>query len=124
PTMGALHAGHVSLVQIAKTHAPRVAVSIYVNPTQFGPSEDFSKYPRPLEADLQKCEAAGVDLVFAPSDDQMYPTSAPDIFIDIPSLTGTLEGAKRSGHFKGVCRVVAKLFNILTPDFACFGQKD
>jgi pantoate--beta-alanine ligase len=124
PTMGALHAGHVSLMKIAKNQAPRVAVSIFVNPTQFGPREDFSKYPRPLEADLQKCEAAGVDLVYAPSEADMYPANVPDIFIDLPSLTSTLEGAKRPGHFKGVCQIVAKLFNILTPDFACFGQKD
>lgn len=124
PTMGALHAGHVSLMELARRSAPRVVVSIFVNPTQFGPREDFNKYPRPLQEDLAKCEQAGVDLVFAPTPAEMYPENVPDIFIDIPALTQTLEGAKRPGHFKGVCQVVAKLFNILTPEFACFGQKD
>ena len=124
PTMGALHKGHLSLIEIAKRHAPNVLVSIFVNPTQFGPREDFNKYPRPIEADLALCEAAGADLVFNPSPEQMYPPDVPDVFIDVPSLTGVLEGAKRPGHFKGVCQVVLKLFNILTPEYACFGQKD
>jgi pantoate--beta-alanine ligase len=123
-TMGALHAGHVSLMQLAKKHAPHVAVSIFVNPTQFGPREDYSKYPRPMEEDLRKCEEAGVELVYNPSVEEMYRPGLADIAIDLPALTGVLEGAKRPGHFKGVCQVVAKLFNILTPDVACFGQKD
>ena len=124
PTMGALHAGHLSLIEHAKKHAARVAVSIFVNPTQFGPHEDFSKYPRPLMEDLAKCEAAGVDFVFNPPPEQMYRPDVPDIIVDLPSLTAVLEGRHRPGHFKGVCQVVAKLFNVLTPDIACFGQKD
>ncbi|MGE5608479.1 MAG: pantoate--beta-alanine ligase [Bacillota bacterium] len=124
PTMGALHAGHVSLMHIAKQNAPHVAVSIFVNPTQFGPREDFSKYPRPIEADLKKCEEAGVDLVFNPPAEEMYRPGMTDISIDLPSLTSVLEGAKRPGHFKGVCQVVAKLFHICRPNAACFGQKD
>jgi pantoate--beta-alanine ligase len=124
PTMGALHAGHLSLIETAKKHSPHVAVSIFVNPTQFGPREDFSKYPRPLEADLEKCRAAGVDLVFCPAGEEMYPSWHQDIVIDLPQLTGVLEGKHRPGHFKGVCQIVAKLFNILRPDVACFGQKD
>jgi pantoate--beta-alanine ligase len=124
PTMGALHAGHVSLMTLARQHAPAVAVSIFVNPTQFGPSEDFSKYPRPIEADLQKCEAAGVDLVLLPSPEEIYRPGLPEIVIDLPSLTTVLEGAHRPTHFRGVCQVVAKLFNIVQPDVAVFGQKD
>jgi pantoate--beta-alanine ligase len=124
PTMGALHAGHVSLIEVAREHAAHVGVSIFVNPTQFGPREDFSKYPRPIEADLERCEQAGVGFVFAPSVEEMYRPGLADIFIDLPSLTGVLEGMKRPGHFKGVCQVVAKLFNIVQPDVACFGQKD
>ena len=123
-TMGALHAGHVSLMQLAKKHASHVVVSLFVNPTQFGPREDYSKYPRPIEEDLRKCEEAGVELVYNPSVEEMYRPGRADIAIDLPALTGVLEGAKRPGHFKGVCQVVAKLFNILTPDVACFGQKD
>jgi pantoate--beta-alanine ligase len=124
PTMGALHAGHLSLIEEAKKHFPQVAVSIFVNPTQFGPREDFLKYPRPLEEDLAKCETAGVDFVFNPQPDEMYRPGAPDIVIDLPSISSVLEGKHRPGHFKGVCQIVAKLFNILTPDAACFGQKD
>jgi pantoate--beta-alanine ligase len=127
PTMGALHAGHVSLMQMARQFAPKVAVSIFVNPTQFGPKEDFNKYPRPIEADLAKCRDAGVDFVFNPSPDEMYPpgaTAINEIVIDLPQLTTVLEGRHRPGHFRGVCQVVAKLFNIVQPDVACFGQKD
>lgn len=124
PTMGALHAGHISLMQTARKHAPHIAVSIFVNPTQFGPREDFGKYPRPIEADLKKCEEAGVELVFNPAVEEMYRPGLADVAIDLPSLTGVLEGAKRPGHFKGVCQVVAKLFNIFDPNVACFGQKD
>ncbi len=124
PTMGALHAGHVSLLHLAKSHAQRVAVSIFVNPTQFGPREDYQKYPRPLDADLKKCEDAGVDLVFVPQASEMYPEGTPEIGIDLPSLSSQLEGKHRPGHFKGVSQVVAKLFNIVRPDVAVFGQKD
>lgn len=124
PTMGALHAGHISLMEIARKHATTVAVSIFVNPTQFGPREDFAKYPRPIESDLEKCEKAGVDLVFNPTPEEMYRPGSPDVFIDLPNLSNVLEGQKRPGHFKGVCQVVAKLFNIFTPTAACFGQKD
>jgi pantoate--beta-alanine ligase len=124
PTMGALHAGHMSLVKIAQSHAPTVAVSIFVNPTQFGPKEDFSRYPRPVEADLALCEAAGVQLVFHPDLDQMYPADAARLQSDLPALTRTLEGASRPTHFQGVIEVVTKLFNIVQPQTACFGEKD
>jgi pantoate--beta-alanine ligase len=124
PTMGALHEGHVSLMKIARQHAEQVAVSIFVNPTQFGPNEDFHKYPRPIERDLAMCRDAGVDLVFNPAPQDMYPPGSPEISIDLPQLTTVLEGASRPGHFKGVCQVVAKLFNIVQPQVACFGQKD
>jgi pantoate--beta-alanine ligase len=124
PTMGALHAGHLSLIEAAKQHAPHVAVSIFVNPTQFGPREDFTKYPRPLMEDLAKCEAAGVEMVFNPTPEEMYRPGAPEIVVDLPSLTTVLEGKHRPGHFRGVCQVVAKLFNVLEPDVACFGRKD
>lgn len=124
PTMGALHEGHLSLIRIARQHASHVAVSIFVNPTQFGPREDFNKYPRPIDADLAKCREAGADLVFHPAPTEMYPPGSMDIVIDLPQLTQTLEGAKRPGHFKGVCQIVAKLFNVITPNVACFGQKD
>jgi pantoate--beta-alanine ligase len=124
PTMGALHAGHMSLIEKAKQHAPQVAVSIFVNPAQFGPREDFAKYPRPIMEDLAKCQAAGVEMVFHPPPEEMYPTGRSEITVDLPALSGVLEGKHRPGHFKGVCQVVAKLFNILTPDVAVFGQKD
>jgi len=130
PTMGALHAGHLALIADAKRRAPHVAVSIFVNPTQFGPREDFNKYPRPIEADLEKCTAAGVDLVFNPPVEQMYPhgatgsTGPQQVIVDVPQLSEVLEGKHRPGHFRGVCQVVAKLFNVVQPDVACFGQKD
>ncbi len=124
PTMGALHEGHLSLIRIAKQHAPHVIVSIFVNPTQFGPREDFTKYPRPFEADAKKCEEAGVDLVFNPSPEEMYPPGEPQVVVDLPQLSELLEGKHRPGHFRGVCQVVAKLFNIVQPQLACFGQKD
>jgi pantoate--beta-alanine ligase len=112
------------LIDHAHRTAEHVAVSIFVNPTQFGPREDFTKYPRPIEKDLARCEAAGVNLVFNPSADAMYPPGSVDAPIDLPSLSTVLEGKHRPGHFKGVCQVVAKLFNILTPQWACFGMKD
>lgn len=124
PTMGALHPGHLSLFATARKHAPHVAVSLFVNPTQFGPTEDFTKYPRPIETDLALCETAGVDLVFNPSPEEMYRPGTPDLVVDVPSLTSILEGKHRLGHFKGVCLIVTKLFNIIRPDAALFGQKD
>jgi len=124
PTMGALHAGHMSLIAHAKNNAPAVAVSIFVNPTQFGPKEDFNKYPRPIEEDLDRCEQAGVDFVFNPSPEEIYPPGTPDVVVDLPTMSTVLEGKHRPGHFKGVCQVVAKLFNIIQPTVACFGQKD
>ncbi|HWB55027.1 MAG TPA: pantoate--beta-alanine ligase [Tepidisphaeraceae bacterium] len=127
PTMGALHAGHLSLIQAARNFASKVAVSIFVNPTQFGPQEDFTKYPRPIEKDLAQCKDAGVDLIFNPSVEEMYPPGDPFLrqtIVDIPALTTVLEGKHRPGHFHGVCQVVAKLFNIIQPNVACFGQKD
>ena len=124
PTMGALHAGHVSLLTLAKQHAASVAASIFVNPTQFGPREDYNKYPRPLEEDLAKCEKAGVDWVFVPEAEEMYRPGMAEMTIELPQLDTILEGKHRQGHFSGVCRVVAKLFNIIRPDVAVFGQKD
>ena len=124
PTMGALHAGHVSLIHAAKIRAPKTAVSIFVNPTQFGPREDFSNYPRPIEADLEKCATAGVDLVFNPSESDMYQADSPETVIDFPQLTSVLEGKHRQGHFRGVCQVVAKLFNIIQPQVACWAEED
>jgi pantoate--beta-alanine ligase len=124
PTMGALHAGHEALIRRATELAPHVAVSIFVNPTQFGPREDFSKYPRMLEADLKICQAAGAEFVFAPAVEEMYPPGSPAIAIEMPGLSDTLEGAKRPGHFRGVCQVVLKLLHIFTPTHAVFGAKD
>ena len=124
PTMGALHEGHLSLVKIARDHAPHVIVSIFVNPTQFGPNEDFAQYPRPVEQDMEMCRQAGVDMVFNPEPSELYPANAPELRIDLPQLTQTLEGQHRPTHFRGVCQVVAKLFNIVQPQMACFGRKD
>lgn len=123
PTMGYLHAGHLSLVEEVKKQADAVCLSIFVNPTQFGPSEDFEKYPRDEASDLQMCHDVGVDAVFLPSPDRMY---APDasVIVDEQKLQYGLCGARRPGHFRGVCTVVAKLFNIVQPDVAVFGQKD
>jgi pantoate--beta-alanine ligase len=123
PTMGALHAGHLSLVEAAQTSCDAVAVSIFVNPTQFGPQEDFASYPRTLEEDCRTLEAAGVDLVFAPSVQEMYPSGA-STFVEVAGLSDRLDGASRPGHFRGVATVVAKLLNIFTPERAFFGQKD
>jgi pantoate--beta-alanine ligase len=124
PTMGALHEGHMSLVRYAKQHADHVAVSIFVNPTQFGPREDFTKYPRPLEDDLKKCEFEGVDLIFNPNEDELYRPGLPQVVVDMPQLSDSMEGKHRPGHFRGVCQIVAKLFNIVQPQVALFGNKD
>ena len=123
PTMGALHVGHVSLIEAARSGCGLVVVSIFVNPTQFGPGEDFTKYPRPLEADLEMCRKAGVDVVFAPSPDVMYPGENLT-WVSVEKLTEPLCGRSRPGHFRGVTTVCAKLFNIVGPDVAYFGQKD
>jgi len=124
PTMGALHEGHLSLMMLARAHAPKVAASIFVNPTQFGPREDYTKYPRPIEADMEKCRQADVDLLFLPEAEQMYTPGMAEVVVDLPQLSSVLEGKHRPGHFRGVCQVVAKLFNIIQPDVAVFGQKD
>lgn len=123
PTMGALHKGHVSLITAARRDCGFVVVSIFVNPTQFGPGEDYDRYPRPMEQDLQICQHAGVDLVFAPSAQQMYGEGTLT-WVNVERLTEHLCGRFRPGHFKGVTTVCAKLFNIVQPDRAYFGQKD
>jgi pantoate--beta-alanine ligase len=123
PTMGALHAGHASLLQIARKETAFVAVSIFVNPTQFGPHEDFGRYPRPLEEDLRLCAKEGVDLVFHPETAVMYPPGV-RTYVEVEQLQDVLCGKTRPGHFRGVVTVVAKLFSILQPDVAYFGQKD
>jgi pantoate--beta-alanine ligase len=123
PTMGYLHEGHLALVHRANAENDRVAATIFVNPTQFAPSEDLSSYPRSLEHDLQLLEAAGVDLVFTPSDEVMYPADF-QTAVTVTQVTQFLEGAARPTHFQGVATVVAKLFNIIQPTRAYFGQKD
>jgi pantoate--beta-alanine ligase len=123
PTMGALHPGHLSLVRAAQKTCDAVAVSIFVNPTQFGPQEDFAGYPRNFEQDCLTLEAAGVDMVFAPLVEEMYPPGA-STFVEVEGLSDRLDGASRPGHFRGVATVVAKLFNIFAPERAFFGQKD
>jgi pantoate--beta-alanine ligase len=123
PTMGALHVGHVSLIEAAIQHGDFVVVSIFVNPTQFCPGEDFEAYPRPLDADLQICRDAGVDVVFAPTPEQMYPAENLT-WVTVDKLTGPLCGRGRPVHFRGVTTVCTKLFNIVAPDVAYFGQKD
>ncbi|MEZ4460894.1 MAG: pantoate--beta-alanine ligase [bacterium] len=125
PTMGALHAGHVSLMHFGLEHANHLAVSIFINPTQFGPNEDLDVYPRDREGDIEKCRAAGCDLLFFPPVEQMYPDGASQLtHVDVDRLTSGLCGASRVGHFRGVTTVVTKLFNIVQPDVAVFGQKD
>lgn len=123
PTMGALHLGHVSLVRAAKETCGAVAVSIFVNPTQFGPNEDFEKYPRTWGSDLALLEAEGVDVVFAPLREEIYRTGA-STFVEVEGLSGRLDGASRPGHFRGVATVVAKLLIAAEADRAFFGQKD
>ena len=123
PTMGALHIGHISLIEKAKQQADFVVVSIFVNPTQFGPGEDFEKYPKPLEKDLETCKNTGVDVVFTPATEQMYPQENLT-WVNVGKLTEQLCGRNRPVHFRGVATVCAKLFNIVEPDFAFFGAKD
>jgi pantoate--beta-alanine ligase len=123
PTMGALHEGHLSLVRAAKTQCDVTAVSIFVNPLQFGPSEDFGNYPRTLERDVAMLEKLGVDLLFAPLVNEMYPAGA-KTFVEVEDLSSKLDGGSRPGHFRGVATVVCKLFEIVRPDRAYFGQKD
>jgi pantoate--beta-alanine ligase len=123
PTMGALHEGHAALVRAARAASGYVVVSVFVNPTQFGPTEDFAKYPRTLDADRALCHEAGADLVFAPAVAEMYPERSVT-FVEVAELDAVLCGASRPGHFRGVCTVVLKLFNIVQPDRAYFGAKD
>jgi len=123
PTMGALHEGHLSLVRAAKARCDSVVSTIFVNPTQFGPSEDFAKYPRMFEQDCEALEKEGVDLLFAPSVEEMYPAGA-TTFVTVEGLSERLCGKSRPGHFRGVTTIVSKLFNIVEPDAAFFGQKD
>ncbi|MEM1212625.1 MAG: pantoate--beta-alanine ligase [Planctomycetota bacterium] len=135
PTMGALHAGHMTHIPLVREallqqdaqdpgQEPAVWVSIFVNPTQFGPNEDFDQYPRPLDDDLQRCAAAGVTGVFAPDLGEIYPPGLPDATLDVPQLTSILEGASRPGHFAGVCRVVLKLVHLVQPGLVTLSRKD
>jgi pantoate--beta-alanine ligase len=123
PTMGALHEGHFSLIRAAKQQCTQVAVSIFVNPTQFGPSEDFSKYPRHLDVDRAALHNLGVDYLFVPSAQEMYPTGF-STFVEVQGISDRLEGCLRPGHFRGVATIVLKLFEIVQPRFAFFGRKD
>jgi pantoate--beta-alanine ligase len=123
PTMGALHAGHLSLVRAAKSRCGSVVASIFVNPTQFGPSEDFAKYPRSFDADCAALAGEGVDVVFAPTVEEMYPKGEAT-WVTVEGVSERLDGGSRPGHFRGVTTVVAKLFHVIEPDAAFFGQKD
>ncbi|MFZ1980811.1 MAG: pantoate--beta-alanine ligase [Smithella sp.] len=123
PTMGYFHEGHLSLMKEAKKMADCLVVSIYVNPTQFGPKEDFSKYPRDLDRDLKMAESVNVDVIFYPPDKEMYPANY-QTYVDVAKVTQNLCGMSRPGHFRGVATVCNKLFNIVKPDFAVFGKKD
>ncbi len=123
PTMGALHIGHISLIQAARKQSDFIVVSIFVNPTQFGPNEDFDNYPRPIDDDLKICEQNGVDLVFAPTAAEMYPDEN-ITWVTVEKLTDSLCGRSRPTHFQAVTTVCSKLFNIIQPDLAFFGQKD
>lgn len=124
PTMGALHEGHAALVREAARRTGFVVVSIFVNPTQFGPNEDFGRYPRTLEADQRLCGEAGADAIFHPAPEEMYPRGGLSTAVEVAGLTETLEGPIRPGHFRGVATVVLKLLNIVGPDVAVFGEKD
>lgn len=124
PTMGALHAGHMSLIQEAKRKADIVVCSIFVNPTQFNDPKDLEKYPRPIENDIKLLESHGCDILFLPSVEEMYPDKEEKWHIDLGRLDQIWEGAQRPGHFQGVTQIVYKLFSLVAPDTACFGQKD
>lgn len=124
PTMGNLHAGHLALVRTAKAHADAVVVSIFVNRIQFGVGEDFDLYPRTLAEDVEKLTEAGADVVFAPSETELYPNGTQQYFVEPPAIQNELCGRCRPGHFRGVATIVTKLFNIVQPDVACFGKKD
>lgn len=125
PTMGNLHAGHFSLVELARAHADRVVASVFVNPTQFGPNEDFARYPRTPEQDAQGLDGAGCDLLWRPSVETMYPFGPGNaVRMRVPGITDVLDGAHRPGHFDGVVTVVSRLFNQVQPDAAAFGRKD
>ena len=125
PTMGNLHAGHYSLVMLARQYADRVVSSVFVNPTQFGPNEDFTRYPRTPEADTTGLEGAGCDVLWLPTVESMYPFGVElAASINVPGISEVLEGAHRPGHFDGVCTVVTRLFNQVRPDVAAFGKKD
>jgi pantoate--beta-alanine ligase len=124
PTMGALHAGHVSLIETSVRTSQATIVTLFVNPMQFGPNEDLARYPRTLEADLAKCEAAGADLVWAPALADVYPGGEPHVRVEPGPLGAVLEGAVRPGHFAGVLTVVAKFFGLVRPAVAFFGEKD
>lgn len=124
PTMGNLHAGHYALIASARLHAERVVASVFVNPTQFGPNEDYSRYPRTLTADQEGLARAGCDALFAPDADELYDGQPDLVQVSVPSLSDSLCGEFRPGHFQGVATVVAKLFNIVGPDVAVFGEKD
>ena len=124
PTMGNLHAGHLALVRTAKAHADAVVVSIFVNRIQFGVGEDFDLYPRTLAEDVEKLTEAGADVVFAPSETELYPNGTQQYFVEPPAIQNELCGRSRPGHFRGVATIVTKLFNIVQPNVACFGKKD
>lgn len=124
PTMGFLHEGHKSLIQRAVKENDKVVVSIFVNPIQFGPNEDYDKYPRDIEKDSNLCTDAGASLIFNPEVEEMYPDKNPLTFVNVENITNCLCGAKRPSHFQGVCTIVSKLFNIVAPNKAYFGEKD
>ncbi|MGA2569323.1 MAG: pantoate--beta-alanine ligase [Terracidiphilus sp.] len=124
PTMGALHAGHASLIRAARAACTRVAVSLFVNPTQFGPNEDLTRYPRSFDADCAIAESEGADILFAPSVEELYPHGLDSTFVEVPGLSDRLDGASRPGHFRGVTTVVTKLLLAAEPDRAFFGRKD
>jgi pantoate--beta-alanine ligase len=124
PTMGALHEGHARLIDRCTRKTDLVIVSVFVNPTQFGPAEDFERYPRSISDDVKLCQASGAGVVFAPSVQTIYPNGARSTFVEVAPQSDILEGASRPGHFRGVATVVLKLFEIVAPDLACFGQKD
>jgi pantoate--beta-alanine ligase len=124
PTMGALHAGHASLLRAARASCTHVAVSLFVNPTQFGPNEDYSCYPRSFSADCALAESESADVLFAPAVEELYPAGPASTFVEVPGLSDRLDGASRPGHFRGVATIVAKLLLAAEPDLAFFGQKD